>query len=54
MSVVFDAADLDTESVFWAGVLGGTVGKDGDWHSVTVDGQTRVGVQLGPEHVPPR
>ena len=51
--VVFDAADLATESAFWAGVLGGTVDVEDDWHMVLVDGAPRVGVQLAPEHVPP-
>jgi catechol 2,3-dioxygenase-like lactoylglutathione lyase family enzyme len=51
--VVFDAADLEPESSFWAGVLGGTVDTDDDWHMVLVDGRPRVGVQLAPDHTPP-
>jgi predicted enzyme related to lactoylglutathione lyase len=51
--VVFDAADIDAESSFWAGLLGGTVEADDDWHSVYVDGQPRIGVQLAPDHKPP-
>jgi predicted enzyme related to lactoylglutathione lyase len=51
--VVFDAADLTTESTFWAAVLGGTVDPDDDWHMIYVDGQPRMGVQLAPNHVPP-
>lgn len=51
--VVFDAADLDAESRFWAGVLGGTVDVEDHWHMVMVDGAPRVGVQLAPDHVPP-
>lgn len=51
--VVFDAAELTTESTFWAGVLGGTVDAEDDWHMVLVDGKPRVGVQLAPDHVPP-
>ena len=51
--VVFDAADLAAESGFWAGVLGGTVDPEDDWHMVMVDGRPRVGVQLAPDHVPP-
>jgi catechol 2,3-dioxygenase-like lactoylglutathione lyase family enzyme len=51
--VAFDAADLDTESAFWAGVLGGEVERDDDWHMVTVNGKPRVGVQLAPNHVAP-
>lgn len=51
--VAFDAADLSTESTFWARVLGGTVDPEDDWHMVYVDGEPRVGVQLAPDHVPP-
>lgn len=51
--VVFDAADPAVESAFWAGVLGGEVEADGDWHTVLVDGEPRVGVQRAPDHVPP-
>jgi predicted enzyme related to lactoylglutathione lyase len=51
--VVFDAADLAGESAFWAGVLGGTVDAEDDWHMVMVDGGPRVGVQLAPDHVAP-
>jgi catechol 2,3-dioxygenase-like lactoylglutathione lyase family enzyme len=51
--VVFDAADLTAESSFWAGVLGGTVDAEDDWHMVIVDGEPRMGVQLAPNHIPP-
>ena len=51
--VVFDAADLASESSFWAGVLDGTVDAEDDWHMVLVDGEPRIGVQLAPDHVPP-
>jgi hypothetical protein len=51
--VVFDAADLATESSFWAGVLEGTVDAEDDWHMVMVNGEPRVGVQLAPDHIPP-
>ena len=51
--VVFDAADLAAESGFWAGLLGATVEAEDDWHSVVVDGEWRLGVQLAPNHVPP-
>jgi catechol 2,3-dioxygenase-like lactoylglutathione lyase family enzyme len=50
---VFDAADIAAESAFWAGLLGGTVYEDDDFHSVIVDGKWRFGVQLAPNHVPP-
>lgn len=51
--VVLDAADLDAVSTFWAAILGGTVDRDDDWHSVVVGGDTRLAVQLAPDHVPP-
>src|ERR687888_389269 len=51
--VVFDAADLEAESSFWAGVLDGTVDVEDDWHMVIVGGEPRVGVQRKPNHVPP-
>jgi catechol 2,3-dioxygenase-like lactoylglutathione lyase family enzyme len=51
--VTFDAADLAAESAFWAGVLGGQVHADENWHMVVVDGQPRVGVQLSPAHQAP-
>ncbi len=51
--VTFDAADLEEESAFWAGVLGGNVDRDDGWHMVVVDGEPRVGVQHAPDHVPP-
>jgi hypothetical protein len=52
--VVFDAADLNAESAFWAGILGGHVFADETWHSVIdAAGEWRIGVQLAPNHVPP-
>ena len=51
--VVFDAADLEAESSFWAGVLGGVVDRDDGWHMVMVDGEPRIGVQRAPDHTPP-
>ncbi|MFA1547580.1 VOC family protein [Actinomadura chokoriensis] len=52
--IVFDAADLHAESAFWAGVLGGHVLEDAEWHSVIdAAGEWRIGVQLAPNHVPP-
>jgi catechol 2,3-dioxygenase-like lactoylglutathione lyase family enzyme len=51
--VVFDTADLEAESTFWSGLLGGTVDADDDWHTVYVDGEPRLGFQLAPNHVKP-
>jgi len=51
--VVFDAKNIDAESRFWAGLLGGTVHRDDDWHSIVVDGEWVIGVQHAPNHVAP-
>lgn len=52
--VALDAADLEAVSGFWAGVLGGSVDAEDDWHMVMDrDGTPRIGVQLAPNHVPP-
>ena len=51
--IVFDARDVEAESRFWAGLLDGVVHRDGDWHSIVVDGQWVMGVQRAPDHVPP-
>ncbi len=52
-TIVLDAADLGAVSSFWAGMLGGTVEADDDWHSVRVDGRSYLAVQLAPDHVRP-
>jgi predicted enzyme related to lactoylglutathione lyase len=53
--VVIDAADLTPVSTFWAGVLGGSVDREDDWHMVMdQDGTPRIGIQLAPDHVPPQ
>lgn len=52
-TVVFDTADLAAESTFWAGLLGGTVEAEDDWHTVLVDGEAMVALQLAPNHVRP-
>ena len=53
--IVFDAADLDAESSFWAALLGGSVVVADDWHSVVDgDGELRIDVQLAPNYVPPQ
>lgn len=51
--IVLDAADLDAESAFWAGLLGGTVMASDRWHNIWVDGEWQIGVQLAPDHVQP-
>jgi predicted enzyme related to lactoylglutathione lyase len=52
--VVFDAANLDAVSSFWAGLLDGSVESDADWHTIYVDGEPRLGVQHAPDHVAPQ
>lgn len=51
--IVFDAVDIDAESSFWAGLLGGVIHRDEAWHSIVVDGEWVMGVQHAPDHVPP-
>ncbi|MDN5853861.1 MAG: VOC family protein [Actinomycetia bacterium] len=51
--IVFDARDIEAESRFWAGILGGVVHRDEEWHSVLVDGEWIIGVQLAPNHAAP-
>jgi hypothetical protein len=51
--IVFDAGDIEAESTFWAGLLGGTVYRDEGWHSIVVDGEWVMGVQHAPNHVAP-
>jgi predicted enzyme related to lactoylglutathione lyase len=52
--VAFDAADIHAVSSFWSALVGGTVEADDDWHTIYVDGQPRLAVQLAPDHVPPQ
>lgn len=51
---VFDAADVDAESAFWAGMVEGHVFGDEQFRCV-IDavGNWRIGVQHAPDHVPP-
>ena len=46
---VLDAPDLHAESAFWAGMLGGIVDAEDEWHSVIVDGEWCLGIQLAPK-----
>ena len=50
---MLDAADIATESAFWAGVLGGAVDADDNWHTIMVDGKPALAVQLAPDHRAP-
>ncbi len=53
--VVFDAADIATESAFWAAMLDGRVLDDDENFHCVIDGEGhwRIGVQLAPNHTPP-
>jgi predicted enzyme related to lactoylglutathione lyase len=53
-TIVLDAPDLEAESSFWAAMYGGTVEKDWDWHDISVDGKTVMGIQLAPNHTRPQ
>lgn len=53
MIPVLDAANIDEVSAFWAGLLGGTVDVEEDWHTISVDGEHVMDVQLAPDHVRP-
>ena len=51
---VFDAADVEAESAFWAAMVGGRVFGDEQFHCVIDDaGNWSIGVQHAPGHVPP-
>ena len=52
--IVFDAADIEAESAFWAALTGGRVEKTADWHSIRVADQPFMAVQLAPDHEPPQ
>lgn len=52
-TVTFDAADIDSESGFWAAVFDGEAVGDDEYREIRVaDGTTPVGVQLAPAHTP--
>lgn len=52
-TIVFDAADIDEESSFWAAVLEGKAVGDEEWKSVRApEGRFSIGVQLAPQHKP--
>jgi|SRR5690349_16011863 predicted enzyme related to lactoylglutathione lyase len=51
---VLDAADVEAESAFWAGLLGGTVSAEDGWTTISVGGEPRLDVQLAPDHVAPQ
>lgn len=52
---VLDAADIDAEAAFWAGLLDGTVDAAGSdrWRNIWIDSNWQLGVQLAEDHVAP-
>jgi hypothetical protein len=51
---ILNAADIDTEAAFWAGLLDGRVDAASDrWRNVWIDGDWQLGIQLADDHVPP-
>lgn len=59
MIPALDTNDLETESAFWANILGGEVIRedesgDQDWRAVVVDGKQKLGVQYVENHEPPQ
>ena len=53
-AIVLDAADLEVESAFWAGLLDGEVERLERHHVIRAAGQPILGIQHAPSHVPPR
>jgi hypothetical protein len=52
--VVFDAANLEEESAFWAAIFNGQVARDDEWHTVFDEsGEWRVGIDLNNDYVRP-
>ncbi|MCI0686321.1 MAG: hypothetical protein L0Y54_03650 [Sporichthyaceae bacterium] len=54
-AIVFDAPDISALSRFYTALAGWTeVYADDDWITLTTDDGWRIGLQLAPDHVPPR
>lgn len=51
--IVFDAANIDEVSRFWADLFGAEVAADEGWRSIVVDGGLELAVQHAPDHRPP-
>jgi hypothetical protein len=52
-AIVLDAADLESESAFWSGLLGGTVERGESHHVIRAPGQPLIAIQHAPGHVKP-
>jgi glyoxalase superfamily protein len=51
--IVFDTADIEAETSFWAGLLDGTVQGGDQWRNIWTGTDWQLGVQRVPDHVPP-
>ncbi|MDT0393482.1 MULTISPECIES: VOC family protein [Streptomyces] len=54
MSLIVDAADLESESSFWHRLLGGSITRTATHHFLRIDGFPVIVIQYAPGHVPPR
>lgn len=52
-AVILDTAELDVESTFWQGLLGGEVERRERHHLLRVAGQPLIAFQLAENHVGP-
>lgn len=50
---VLDAADMDVEATFWAGLLKGRIEGNDRWRNIWIDSNWQLGVQLAEDHVRP-
>jgi glyoxalase superfamily protein len=53
VSVVIDAAELESESAFWHRLLGGSIAKTDTHHFIQIDGFPVFVIQRAPGHSPP-
>ncbi|MCF3963350.1 VOC family protein [Streptomyces fuscigenes] len=53
-AVIIESGDLDAESAFWHGLLGGSVTRTPEHHFLRAEGLPAFVVHLAPGHVPPR
>ncbi|WP_024803515.1 VOC family protein [Nocardia sp. BMG51109] len=54
MSLIIEAADLESESAFWHRLLGGSITKTPAHHFLQTDGFPVVVIQHAPGHEPPQ
>ncbi|RII14622.1 hypothetical protein DSC45_19925 [Streptomyces sp. YIM 130001] len=54
LSLILDAADLESESAFWSRLVGGSTAKTATHHFVQADGLPAIVIQHAPGHVAPQ